>query len=244
MTDVGLVRQNNEDSLIVAPEIGLFGVCDGLGGHAAGEVASEIASRTLVEWLAANPSPPQQALKRGIDTANERILREQATNPNHRGMGTTLSAIWMAPAGAEAWIAHIGDSRIYRLRDNRLTQLTEDHSPVFRLHKQGALTKDQMLQHPQKNLLDRSLGIVPTVEPDIFPAELRLGDRILVCTDGLTDILKDREIEWLLQTPELEEATRLLLDQAKEKGGFDNISLAVVEIAEVDLKRRGTTDSP
>ncbi len=236
ITDIGLVRRNNEDTLILAPEIGLLGVCDGLGGHASGEVASEIASRTLAELLARRISEPETALAEGLRIANDRILREQAEHPQHRGMGTTLSALWMVPNGSgQAWIVHIGDSRIYRLRNGRLAQITDDHSPVYRLHKQGVLTKDQMLEHPQKNLLDRSLGILPSVEPDIFLFDLRAGDRVLICTDGLTDTLRDREIEGLLADNGLEEAIHELVEAAKAKGGFDNITLAILEIVEVQV---------
>lgn len=245
VTDVGLVRRNNEDTLILAPEIGLLGVCDGLGGHASGEVASEIASKTLAELLASGLLEPETALSNGLRTANERILKEQADHPQHRGMGTTLSALWLVPNGSgQAWIVHIGDSRVYRLRQGRLSQITEDHSPVFRLHKQGVLTKDQMLEHPQKNLLDRSLGILPTVEPDIFRTDLRTGDRVLICTDGLTDYLKDGEIERILAGNSIEQATQELVAAAKAKGGFDNITLAILDVVEVACNSNSPHPTP
>jgi len=156
-----------------------------------------------------------------------------------RGMGTTLSALWMVPDDSlQSWIVHIGDSRIYRLRDGVLIQITEDHSPVFRLHKQGVLTKDQILEHPQKNLLDRSLGILSTTQPDIFQTDVRLDDLFLICTDGLTDMLRDGEIEQILKDIPFEAIALALVEEAKSRGGFDNITLALFEITEIELSSR------
>ncbi len=234
-TNVGRVRQNNEDALIESPEIGLFGVCDGLGGHAAGEVASRIASDTLMEFLHRNSKRPEQSLIEAVREANWRILKEQQKRPERHGMGTTLSAVWISPKGSrKSWVVHIGDSRIYHLRDRRLRQLTEDHSPVFRLHRQGVLTKEEMQKHPQKNLLDRSLGIEAQVQPDVFPVHLRDGDILLTCTDGLTDLLQDEVIESNLIERPLSEACAGLVSQANRQGGFDNISLTLVAIADID----------
>lgn len=234
ITDMGAVRENNEDALIQAPDIGLAGVCDGLGGHAAGEVASSIASETIVQMLGEGSAPPEEALLRGIATANARILDEQAANPAQRGMGTTLSALWFVPDDSgEVWVAHIGDSRIYRLRDGELAQITEDHSPVFRLHKQGILTKDQIQEHPQKNLLDRSLGILATTNPDIFQVDAQVGDIFLVCSDGLSDLLKDRDIAAFLSQVPLEEVGVELVEEAIARGGFDNITVALIQIQEI-----------
>ena len=231
VSDLGKVRENNEDSLIQAPEIGLLGVCDGLGGHAAGEVASAIASATMVERLAEGCTSPKEAMAQGVLRANTKILDEQIANPSLRGMGTTLSALWIVPNDSEEiWIAHIGDSRIYLLRDGEIAQVTEDHSPVFRLHKQGVLTKDQILEHPQKNLLDRSLGIMASLQPDIFQTELREDDIVLICTDGLTDALRDREIRDILVSTPFKEACSKLVRVANQRGGFDNITLTILQI--------------
>lgn len=236
-SDMGKVRKNNEDALIEAPQIGLFGVCDGLGGHAAGEVASAIASDTLAETLAHPEGNPAEALEHGVELANQRILRQQSDHPEQQGMGTTLSLLWIqsdtkSEADGLGWVAHVGDSRIYQWRRGALRQITSDHSPVFRLHQQGYLTKDQMRHHPQKNLLDRSLGISPTVEPDIFSISLRNRDRFLICTDGLSDALSDDEIASFLAAPDLDAASRSLVKAANEKGGLDNITIAVVDISE------------
>lgn len=244
VSDLGKVRENNEDSLIQAPEFGLLGVCDGLGGHAAGEVASAIASSTMVEQIAEGGNSPGEVLSQAVRRANTRILDEQAANPSLRGMGTTLSALWIVPNdSSEIWVAHIGDSRIYLLRDGEMSQVTDDHSPVFRLHKQGILTKDQILEHPQKNLLDRSLGIMVTLQPDIFPTELQDGDIVLICTDGLTDALRDREIQGILTSTPFDEACSRLVQAANQRGGYDNVTLAILEIIRRDKRANDEPES-
>jgi len=233
-SDMGMVRSNNEDSLLVVPETGLFGVCDGLGGHAAGEVASSIASKTVQEMVEQNEGVPEETLRKSIAEANRRILAEQADNPNQRGMGTTVSSMWLIPGSPGlAWVGHVGDSRIYLLRDSQLKQVTDDHSPLFRLYKQGALTKEQMQVHPQKHLLERSLGILPIVEVDAFTVGLNAGDVFLICSDGLHDNVTDSEIQSLLQQESLTDAVEGLVKAANEKGGSDNITVVVVRILQV-----------
>ena len=233
-SDVGQVRTNNEDSLIEEPTIGLFGVCDGLGGHAAGEVASSIAASTLEEFAQKAPESPDGTLESGIQEANRRILSDQAANPEHRGMGTTISSLWLVPDNSgSGWIGHVGDSRMYLQRADKLEQLTEDHSPVFRLFKQGVLTKDQMQQHPQKNLLDRSLGVFPQVKADVLSVSLTVDDIFLICTDGLTDVLSDQEIQSILTTCPISDAADQLTAMANQKGGPDNITVVLVQILEI-----------
>lgn len=232
-TDVGQVRSNNEDSLIEAPDMGLFGVCDGLGGHVAGEIASSIAAATLEEAVKAESEFPDKVLRAGIQDANQRILRDQAENPEHRGMGTTVSSLWlMSEASGLGWIGHVGDSRMYLQREDVLEQVTDDHSPVFRLYQQGVLTKDQMQHHPQKNLLDRSLGVFPNLKVDVFSLSLNSKDIVLICTDGLTDALTDSEIQSILTTSSLSEAADQLISMANERGGLDNITVVLVQILE------------
>ncbi len=229
-TDRGLVRLNNEDSYIHRPDIGLFGVCDGLGGHAAGEVASRIAVETVDQRIQDVSDPPRQLLE-AVEEANRKILRDQQNHPERLGMGTTLSALWVPDVGSgNAWIAHIGDSRIYRFRDDLLEQLTDDHSPVYRLYKEGALQKDQLRFHPQKNLIERSLGLASTVQCDIFSVEVRLGDRFLLCTDGLCDCVSDSELAESIRTVAWEDLPTDLIDRALRCGGFDNITVVLVEL--------------
>lgn len=232
-SDVGQVRSNNEDSLIEAPDMGLFGVCDGLGGHVAGEIASSIAAVTLKEAVKTESEFPDKALRAGIRDANRRILRDQSENPEHRGMGTTVTSLWLMPEDSgRGWIGHVGDSRMYLQRDDVLEQVTDDHSPVFRLYQQGVLTKDQMQHHPQKNLLDRSLGVFPNLKVDVFSVSLSSKDIVLICTDGLTDALSDSEIQSILTTSSLGDAADQLIVTANEKGGFDNITVVLVQILE------------
>ncbi len=234
-SDVGQVRSNNEDSLIEAPDMGLFGVCDGLGGHVAGEIASSIAAVTLEEAVKSASEFPDKALRAGIRDANRRILRDQSENPEHRGMGTTVTSLWLMPEDSGlGWIGHVGDSRMYLQREDELEQVTDDHSPVFRLYQQGVLTKDQMQHHPQKNLLDRSLGVFPNLKVDVFSVSLNSKDIVLICTDGLTDALSDSDIQSILTTSSLGEAADQLIAKANERGGFDNITVVLVQILEIE----------
>ena len=232
ITDVGRVRQNNEDSLIDSPKSGLFGVCDGLGGHAAGEVASAIASRTITEEIEKASGPAPEALRECLELANQRILKNQMENPLMRGMGTTVSVVWISGEHDQVWVLHLGDSRIYHLHDGSISQVTDDHSPVYKLYQQGDLTKDQIRQHPQKNLLERSLGITSTIDPDIFELKVAAEDRLLICTDGLSDALLDSEIESLLKDHALAEAGNELVAESNRRGGLDNITIAQVQIVE------------
>lgn len=233
-SDVGQVRTNNEDSLIEAPELGFFGVCDGLGGHAAGEVASGLASSTLTELVTKAVGTPEEVLGEGIEEANRRILNDQEDSPEHSGMGTTVSSIWLMPEDAGlGWIGHVGDSRVYWKRGDQFTQITEDHSPVYRLFKQGLIDKDQMHHHHQKNLLDRSLGVLPSVEVDVFPVSFTTEDVFLICSDGLTDTMTDDELEQLLQSESLTESADQLVSAANNNGGTDNITVVLVKILKV-----------
>jgi protein phosphatase len=230
-TDTGLVRPNNEDALLLRPEDGIWGVCDGLGGHAAGEVASSLAVRIFTEGLSGAHPAPEQALSRVIEDAHRQILDAQLDHPEHLGMGTTASLLWLAPdRRCQAWIAHVGDSRIYRFRDGRLEQLTEDHSPVFRLYREGVINKQDVQRHPQKNLIERCLGAGGEWAPDVFPTELKAGDLFLLATDGLTDRVLDDEICHILDQPPFETLADRLVNQANDAGGVDNISVVLVRI--------------
>ena len=233
-SDVGQVRTNNEDSLIEAPDMGFFGVCDGLGGHAAGEVASGLASTTLTELVAKAEGTPEDVLRGGIEEANRRILNDQEDSPEHSGMGTTVSSLWLMPENSGlGWIGHVGDSRVYLKRGDQFSQLTEDHSPVYRLFKQGLINKDQMHQHPQKNLLDRSLGVLPSVDVDVFPVSFSVEDVFLICSDGLTDTMTDDDLDKLVRIDSLTETADQLVQAANNNGGTDNITVVLVKILKV-----------
>lgn len=231
ISDVGLVRTNNEDCCLVNEEKQLFAVCDGLGGHAAGEIASGIAIRVLSEKIGRESAEPAHQLGEAILEANRQIIKDQQVHPDRVGMGTTLSALWVPDHKINyGWVGHVGDSRIYLLRDKKLQQLTEDHSPIYRLYKEGSLNKEELRHHPQKNLIERSLGLSSTVDSDLFSIELKKGDIFLLCTDGLSDHISDRDIETALQQVSWDDLASHLVQKALAAGGFDNITLVIVEI--------------
>jgi len=233
-SDVGLVRTNNEDRYLLLPERCLFAVCDGLGGHAAGEVASQIAAESLERRVDCSEEEPRALLADALQEANSKIISDQRENPEHVGMGTTVSLLWIpSPGSRQGWIGHVGDSRIYRLRGDKFEQLTEDHSPIYRLYREGSLKKDDLRHHPQKNLIERSLGLSPVVEADIFPVQIDADDLFLLCTDGLTDLVSDDDISELCQTAALEDICEVLVSAALELGGYDNVTVVVAKIAEV-----------
>jgi protein phosphatase len=193
-------------------------------------VASRIAVETIDQRIQGVSDPPRQLLE-AVEEANRRILRDQQANPERLGMGTTLSALWVPDVDTgNGWIAHIGDSRIYRFRDDALEQLTDDHSPVYRLYKEGALQKDQLRFHPQKNLIERSLGLAANIQCDIFTTPVRPGDRFLLCTDGLCDCVSDTEMAESLRTVPWDDLPADLISRALRCGGFDNITVVLVEV--------------
>jgi len=235
-SDRGLVRANNEDSLILLPDEGLFGVCDGLGGHAGGEVASSLAAEVFSRCIRkAGELDPLKTLRSALIEVNGQILEQQQCNNDLRGMATTLSVIWISPVNpGEAWMAHVGDSRIYRLRNTVFEQLTEDDSPVFKLFKRGLISKDQMQRHPQKSLIDQCLGIFPQVQAQIRPLPIERGDLFLIASDGLTDNLADAQIAEILTAHPAETAAQELVRGACAAGGSDNITLVLVLIRGVE----------
>ena len=195
-------------------------------------MASSLASKTFPDILRHTDLPVAQALQRSLAASNDRILRLQTLEPKLQGMGTTLSAVWIRPRGNEAvWIVHIGDSRIYRIREDEILQITDDHSPVYRLYKAGRLSQEEARRHPHRNIVERSLGIRPKIQPDIFSIDCRPFDRILICTDGLTDQMTDEEIGGLAGGKDLCQAARKLVAEANRRGGRDNITVVLVEIS-------------
>ena len=242
-TDVGLHRGHNEDSYLVDKKSSIFVVADGLGGHNAGEVASqmfieEVGRQTpwvesLLEThrLASDEGSRQRILgylPRIIEQANERIFLDAQRTPGRRGMATT--AVLFLPAGDEAFICHVGDSRLYLFRDGKLFRATEDHSLVMQLFKRGHLTEEEIETHPQKNVILRSIGSQPTVEVDTVYLDLLSGDKFLLCTDGLSDMVSEEELADLMAGLRGEELVKQCIDAAKRNGGHDNITVVVVEL--------------
>jgi protein phosphatase len=232
LTDIGLVRALNEDSLCVSPKLGLFAVADGMGGHLAGEVASATALEVLEQELGKrlhNGEFPDHALVDAVQEANRKVFELSSANQQWSGMGTTITACLRR--GEVFYIAQAGDSRAYLLRESLIVQLTEDHSLVRELVKNGGLTEEQALQHPQRNVLTRALGAAPSLNVDLFQHEVNPGDLLLLCTDGLTGYLSPDEIMLTIRTAsELETAARSLVDKALAAGGKDNITVILLEI--------------
>ena len=225
MTDVGLVRPGNEDAYAARPP--LFAVADGLGGHQAGEVASNIAIETL-EDLAPRDADVA-ALDAAVCAANAAVIAAARDGKGRIGMGTTLTAVVVD--GLRLAVAHVGDSRAYLLHDDSLSRITQDHSMVADMIRQGTLTEEESRYHPNRSVITRALGTDPGVTPDAFELRAAVGDRLLLSTDGLHGQVSDVEIADILRssgTPA--EAARALVDAANTAGGGDNVTVVIVDI--------------
>jgi PPM family protein phosphatase len=230
LTDPGKVRKNNEDSLLVGEgrDETLFVVADGIGGFEAGEVASSIAVDVLKDV------GPSDSLEDAIREANRRILAAARGDARFQGMGTTVVAMRFGGTGEEpiAQISHVGDSRAYLLRGEELKPVTEDHSLVAELVRSGDLTRAQASEHPQKNLITRALGAEDEVDVDTVVLPVEPGDRLLLCSDGLSDMVPEPGMLRILTShPEdPEKATRALVSAALEAGGADNVTVVLVDV--------------
>ena len=229
VTDVGRVRDGNEDDLLVDTRTSLVAVADGMGGHRAGEVASATALEAL-RAAVANGQPIRDA----IAVANAAVVEKSTSDPELQGMGTTVTAGTLA-SGGTLLVGHVGDSRAYLVRDGELSQVTKDHSLVEEMVREGELTPEQAEVHPQRSIITRALGIDPDVEVDVYPIELHAGDRILMCSDGLTTMVRPDEIAGILgREDDAEQAAQQLVDAANAAGGEDNVTALVVDVVEYD----------
>ena len=247
-TDVGRLRDHNEDNYLVDRKLGLFIVADGMGGHAAGEVASALAVRIIHEELRKEEETIEAAgaasrgsrtilnlLEHAVQRACARIHEEARVDAAKRGMGTTLSALMIV--GAYGFIAHVGDSRIYLLRDGRIQQVTEDHTVFNELIKRGKLTRDQIEKVAQKNAITRAVGVYERVEVDTLTIEVLPGDQFLLASDGLHGYINHTaELEPYFDEPDPVVATQGLIELANKKGGKDNITAVLVRLGEGDAK--------
>jgi len=229
-TDPGVQRAVNEDSVVAVAR--LAAVADGMGGHAAGDVASHIAIQRL-ELLAAHADAlgPDELLA-AIDDANEQILAAASGEPSRRGMGTTLAGVGVASiGGSDHWVVfNVGDSRVYQLSDGRLTQVTVDHSEVEELVAAGALSPAEARVDPRRNIVTRSLGTDPAPQADLWVFPPTPGERFLVCSDGLTIEMTDAAIaEVLRREPDPQRAAEELVSVALDAGGRDNVTVVVVD---------------
>lgn len=234
-TDIGRIREHNEDSLVAKNP--LYAVFDGMGGHAAGEVASEIASKVVAAH--APEELDADALGQAVIDANLEIIHAAATGTGKKGMGTTCTAAMLM--GEDLIIAQVGDSRCYLLHDGRLSQLTRDHSYVADLVEQGAITKDYARIHPDRSKITRALGTDPNMVPDLYELKVSSGDRLLLCSDGLYSMITDDDIEHILNAEaEPQAAADHLVREANEWGGHDNCTVIVVDVlgfSEIKIKR-------
>jgi len=248
LTDVGKKRDHNEDAFLVDMDVDLFAVCDGMGGHAAGEVASAIAVQVIKEAIEQNSDllagyrageedveryEVLQMLEHAIQTACDRIYEAAQADSEKRGMGTTCSMLMII--GDRGFIGHVGDSRIYLIRDGLIHQLTEDHSLVNELVRRGKLKRDQVEGSPYaeyKNAVTRAVGVYPSVEGDTLDFDVLPGDQFLLCSDGQSAYLDDDTITSTFKNEDLENVVTTLINVANDGGGHDNITSVVVRVSD------------
>src|SRR5687768_716524 len=243
LTDVGRQRQHNEDTFLVQPDAQLFLVADGMGGHAAGEIASKIAAETISEFIITTkeddgtwPHAYDERYRRSTNRlmtalrlANTRVLEAMRKDARLRGMGTTVVASLID--GDLASIAHVGDSRAYLIRGGQMSRITNDHSWVFEQVQAGMLTEAEAEKHPLRNVITRALGGALTVNPEASEYQVRESDAILLCSDGLTGMVPEDEILRIVTEHEnVQEACRALIDFANARGGYDNVTAILIKV--------------
>ncbi|MCE5228147.1 Stp1/IreP family PP2C-type Ser/Thr phosphatase [bacterium] len=245
ISDCGKRRPHNEDSILVAEDLCLFLVADGMGGHAAGEVASRTAVQSVRDFISQATidrdftwpfgmneqySPNENILLTGFLIANRRVCRMAEENTQYSGMGTTLAAIY-AP-NSHVHIAHVGDSRVYRLRSGELGALTVDHSWVNEQLQRNIITEDEARTHRWRNIITRALGNRADLEVDLKTVDALPGDVFLICSDGLTGMVEDEKIQKILldKDDDLQACCQKLVDASNQAGGIDNISVVLVKV--------------
>ncbi len=243
MTDVGMKRTNNEDAYLINDELNLFVVCDGMGGHVGGELASSIAVNTVEEVLSTIEADPaaelpddpieatREKIRYAIRLAGKRIYEKAIAEPEFKGMGTTV--IVMLVDGGNAYVAHVGDSRAYVVREDLIEQLTEDHSLVNEKIRAGVLTPEEAKTHKLRNIITRSLGYQEDVDVDIQVRAIRRNDTFLLCTDGLSNLVETGELGEAVRGGSPQGAARTLIELACDRGGDDNITTVICRVEEV-----------
>jgi protein phosphatase len=234
-SDVGLKRSNNEDAFAVKPEVGLFALADGMGGEAAGEVASQIFIETALEIFSKGETLSEQEIldrvQKTFQLANERMLNHVEQHPEHHGMGCTAELI--AFCDKNFVLGHVGDSRTYLYREGHLRQLTKDHSFIQSQIDQGVIPQSEARRHSLKNLILRAVGIEETLAVDLIRGKSSPGDLFLLCSDGLSDPVDETAILSILSMPlSLPQKGERLIERAKSGGGFDNITVILCEVIE------------
>ena len=242
-SEIGHARENNEDKFdfyepdeepLLAARGSVYLVCDGMGGHNAGQIASELAAKQFLHAYYHLGGAAQEAARHAILQAHHYIAEMASKIPSRYGMGTTLTALILKQD--EGILTHVGDSRCYRLREGVLEQLSRDHTLVARLVEQGILTPEQARYHPQRNVIRQAVGVADPsepLEPDIETFPLQEGDLYLLCSDGLTDLVDDAEIEAILRDEPPTRAAWRLVDRALANGGRDNITVVLVQILQL-----------
>lgn len=245
-SDVGCVRTNNEDNFGYDWRYGIYVVCDGMGGAAAGEVASKIAVDSVLGYcrkVAGTSIPAPQVLSNAIQLANQKICSAAAQNPEHRGMGSTIVALFVEDR--TSYIAHVGDSRIYLLRNGTIQQLTDDHSLVMERVRRGLITVEQAEHSELQHIILRALGTGETVEPDLDDLVAEPGDILLLTSDGLTRHVSDNRIlEIAGHGRSCKKTCERLIDEAKQGGGQDNITCLLVRFVEKSRLGKVFNDGP
>jgi serine/threonine protein phosphatase PrpC len=244
-TDVGIIRSGNEDSYLIVPDRGIFVVADGMGGHAAGEVASEMAVRYIAQELGSlkglGDREVTDRMQHAIRAANGAIFQRTLTEHDKRGMGTTVTSLVLY--GTRFLIGQVGDSRAYLLREGKLTQVTKDHSYVQEQVDAGYLTAEQARTHPYSNVITRCVGANSDVTPDVYVGSVKPKDLFLLASDGLTGMLEDPELFEILSQDGMmpQDLVDRLIDDANRHGGLDNITAILVRIDAVDFPGDGET---
>lgn len=234
ITDVGQKRTVNQDFVFTSETpVGnlpnLFVVADGMGGHKAGDFASSYAVEVLLSTIREDEnSNPVKIIRAAIENANTQLLREASDNETMSGMGTTMVLVTIV--GHYAYVANVGDSRLYLVDENKISQITKDHSLVEEMVRMGEISRDDARNHPDKNIITRALGAGRDVDVDFFDIRLTPGDILLLCSDGLSNMVPDEDIRQVIRTSEtLEETGRRLVSMANDNGGRDNIAVVLVE---------------
>lgn len=243
LSHVGMKRSHNEDSFLVAPELGLFVVADGMGGHAGGETASRVSVTTIAQEIEAaharapalfrephplDGAPLADIIRDALEAACSAVFHAAHENPALEGMGTTTVAVLLGEG--TVYVGHVGDSRFYISRNGHIQQVSEDHSLVHEQVKAGILTEEQAKHSRFKNIITRSIGFEEDVLVDVMGVELHAGDQLLLCSDGLSNLVEDYEMREMLRTMPLDSVPQALIDLANARGGDDNITVVVIQI--------------
>jgi protein phosphatase len=244
-TDVGRVRTVNQDRFAEFEDgrgRRLLVVADGMGGHRGGETASRLAVEAIGDVFQSSEEALEDRIRTAVETANRRLYETAQEDPDLAGMGTTVVALCFGEQG-ESYVAHVGDSRLYLLRAGRLEALTEDHSLVAEMQRDGFLSAEEAQVHPRRNELTRSVGVSPSVKVDVSRVAVEPGDRFLLCSDGLCGYLGDEEIREVLERERPPDAARTLVERANASGGYDNVTVQVVAIPDSSSPGRGGADA-